>query len=76
MDAKEARNELYFLKRHVPMDSKPDEAIDMAIDLLNRKMGYWIRRTDTYMMCCSQCFKEYERKPFNYCPNCGAKMED
>ena len=25
--------------------------------------------------CCSVCYEQFFRKPYNYCPNCGAKMD-
>ena len=49
-----------------------------------RKPGRWIKTNNTnyspfdnspeYNMICSECFYTSE-KAFNFCPNCGAKME-
>lgn len=42
-----------------------------------RPQGEWIPQTDydgfTYWKC-SECNKESDFIPFNFCPNCGAKM--
>lgn len=36
--------------------------------------GMW-KRYSTTMMECSLCGKHTARHKFNYCPNCGAKMD-
>ena len=36
--------------------------------------GRW-KRYSTTMMICSLCGKHTARHKFNYCPNCGAKMQ-
>lgn len=66
------------------------DALDMAIKALEQepkaKTGHWkvvsAGYGDTAYICeCSECkdtvwvYKDADRK-WNYCPNCGAKMED
>ena len=64
-----------------------DEAVKMAIDALNepeRKTGKWIIEpydveNDIWVHRCGECMKVTmlgsKKSRFNYCPNCGAKME-
>lgn len=40
-----------------------------------QKTGRWILNKHTDTVLCSQCGKCYGDE-YNYCPNCGAKMED
>jgi rubrerythrin len=41
------------------------------------KKGYWLRRPHVYgVTYCSMCDFELKIDNTNYCPNCGAKMED
>ena len=38
---------------------------------------YWIGSFGENQMVCSECGKKYGfHAPYNYCPNCGAKMEE
>lgn len=45
-----------------------------------QRTGSWIYVEDEFCWCCSSCktmMAEFETKPvWNYCPNCGAKMEE
>lgn len=45
-----------------------------AADVEPVRHGMW-KRYSTTMMECSLCGKHTARHKFNYCPNCGAKME-
>lgn len=42
------------------------------------KLGHWEPYPNALYLRCSSCKKEYRLPPFkmNYCPGCGAKMED
>lgn len=40
-----------------------------------QKTGRWILNKHTDTVLCSQCGKCYGDE-YNYCPNCGAKMEE
>ena len=41
------------------------------------RKGYWLRRPHVYgVTYCSVCDFELKIDNTNYCPNCGAKMED
>lgn len=61
------------------------EAIDMAIEALqDRPKGEWIAVSEygRWMRKCNSCgWKQFIDSPkmrgwhYNYCPNCGAKME-
>ena len=48
-----------------------------ATDVRPNIKGYWIK-TGYKFICysCSECGYNIEKTKFNYCPNCGAKMED
>ena len=40
------------------------------------KRTYWIGSFGENQMVCSECGKKYGfHAPYNYCPNCGAKMD-
>ena len=45
-----------------------------------QRTGRWIYVEEEYCWCCSSCktmMAEFESKPvWNYCPNCGARMEE
>ena len=49
-----------------------------AVDVVERKHGFW-EQGDYYDMgdVCSECQYDSFREPcnYNYCPNCGAKMD-
>jgi hypothetical protein len=45
-----------------------------AADVEPVRRGRW-KRYSTTMMECSLCGKHTARHKFNYCPNCGAKMD-
>ena len=49
------------------------------VDAVHVVHGRWIESTNTdYMMSqftCSECGVKYIAKTWNYCPNCGAKMD-
>ena len=61
------------------------EAFDMAkSSLAPVRHGRWGRHRDYDHQVCSECKRSYETnwfytlagyRPFNYCPNCGAKMD-
>ena len=67
------------------------EALDRvpAADVVERKVGKWIgypeclkytnAYSDDHIVCsaCEECFSilDNDCERFNYCPNCGAKME-
>lgn len=44
-------------------------------DVVQRKYGKWIELTKCSYACSKCNIICYTRKPFNYCPNCGAKMD-
>ena len=50
------------------------EALDMAIEALDRQKGKWIEGD---MLECNQCHHRMivGGGAYNYCPNCGAKMK-
>lgn len=55
-------------------------ALEMAIKALEQepKAGHWKRNETIRVTYCSECgFGQYidEYRTYNYCPNCGAKME-
>ena len=56
------------------------EALDMAIEALEQEpeTAHWIKVPDEETFFCSKCnarlYDEQIYLPFNYCPNCGAKM--
>lgn len=64
------------------------DALDMAIEALERKpkKGHWIKYQEpwggTQKWKCSNCGNHYDINrvytimPYNYCPNCGAKMKE
>jgi len=50
-------------------------AISRVLDIIDKydTMGEW-KTTDYIIFECSKCGAEY-RSDYNYCPNCGARME-
>ena len=53
-----------------------------AADVRPNIKGYWIKTGQSFIypdkfICysCSECGYDIEKTKFNYCPNCGAKME-
>lgn len=57
-------------------------ALDAAIEALKQpkqKKGKWVKQTELSESICSNC-KKAPKTQFgclpNYCPNCGAKMEE
>ena len=53
-----------------------EEALsEIPIVQFEQKLGQWILNKHTDTVLCSQCGKCYGDE-YNYCPNCGAKMED
>ena len=53
-----------------------------AADVKPNIKGYWIKTGQSFIypdkfICysCSECGYDIEKIKFNYCPNCGAKME-
>lgn len=52
-----------------------EEALsEIPIVQFEQKLGQWILNKHTDTVLCSQCGKCYGDE-YNYCPNCGAKME-
>lgn len=95
MTRDEAINTLGNFKRYISgggvTDRKANEAIDMAIEVLQAepvKHGKWeITEAYPHIVYCSECHKRYAQGnwpvwndkdtplPRNFCPNCGAKMD-
>ena len=44
-----------------------------AADVAPVRHGKWIKRKSWDFHVCSEC--SFENSPWNYCPNCGAKMD-
>ncbi len=65
-------------------NQKIDEALSVAIQALKAesiKHGQWIFTPTTGRYRCSACGKAdktipWGRPPFDYCPNCGARMDE
>ena len=68
-----------------------EEALDMAIEAIQQmpKRGKWRKRkikehqfiqNGYELYYCSECYKNYSNtvgvEGFDYCPNCGARMEE
>ena len=60
-------------------DWKFDEMIEElpAADVVPVRHGRWIEYQIPPIICCSNCdwATDVKEKNFNYCPNCGAKMD-
>lgn len=70
------REEAIYLIKSMKYKAMPQEAdaIDMAIEALERKRGEWVL-TDGYR--CSQCNYKLQTTGIPmYCPNCGADMRE
>ena len=53
-----------------------------TVDAVEVVHGEWLNTKFTTELLCSNCFElsfvpitKIGRKPYNYCPNCGAKMD-
>lgn len=61
-----------------------DEELDAVITTINElppvtpveKIGHWEWDSDFWCRRCSECHLSKDSKYFNYCPNCGAKMQE
>lgn len=56
-----------------------EDALQYVIRMLEQKpkIGHWILKPHIYgVVFCSECGFELKINNTNYCPNCGAKMED
>lgn len=72
----------YLKPLHTYGETKLNEAAYIAIEALQaQKTGHWIKKiilsTLGYYECeCSECGRMWQyREGWNYCPNCGCKME-
>ena len=62
-------------REHYESIDPVNEACRMGMEALKAlRSGRW-KRYSTTMMECSLCGKHTARHRFNYCPNCGAKMD-
>ena len=72
-------NELY--ENNPPKETKKFvEAYEMAIKALERSTGHWINYNTPCFSECSECSHPFDwadncMEDWQYCPNCGAKME-
>lgn len=48
-----------------------------SADVPDRKVGKWMHDADGLVWCygCGFGKERSDERPYNYCPNCGAKME-
>ena len=63
---------------HVPLPVIRQNIIDIpAADVAQVRHGRWIKYQIPPIICCSNCdwATDVEEKNFQYCPNCGAKMD-
>lgn len=75
------KDEVLEIVRSLPSDIVYDHIAELKGIGVDEEIGRWITRGDCIY--CSECRKSrwsripYESlvKRFNYCPNCGAKME-
>ena len=68
---------LYHAIEDLPFSTRTVEAFKMAIQALeepDREHGKWIELAKCSYACSKCNIICYTRKPFNFCPNCGAKM--
>ncbi len=66
---RQAENDFYKYRDIVKMQT--------AADVVEVKHGEWIEYQTPNIICCSECDwgTGVDEKIFNYCPNCGAKMD-
>lgn len=65
----------------VPLQVIRQNIMDMpAQDVAPVRHGHWIRKPHWCVSCsyCGKCTHDYEGEAelYNYCPNCGAKMDE
>lgn len=76
------------LSQYCASSDETEEALGNAVDAIKalpaadveeRKVGRW-RQCSYSVMVCSECerywIRDVDRYDFNYCPRCGAKMEE
>ena len=80
MTRNEAKEILQAVKFLLPIEAYSDmaqEALDTAIEALERKNGKWIEDREMYKVyrcsVCDDCYQDVGYG-YNYCPNCGADM--
>lgn len=82
MTREEAKREILFAKREVMADSWIDKAYDVAIKALEEqpKKGRWIEYDNSHCECpfCHEEWSYFDNdvERFNYCPKCGARLEE
>ena len=82
---KTAIHNFYYGLKHTPTEEDIQAYIDAAPSVSTENTGHWIEQDgydgDTYYDCseCGESFCLIDGTPtdnlYNYCPNCGAKME-
>lgn len=75
---KEAIHNFYYGLKHTPTEEDIQAYIDVAPSVTpKQKMGHWINYQKNIWIYaqCSECGTVHDTKT-NYCPNCGAKMEE
>ena len=61
----------HFYIREIDIECAPE------VDAVEVVHGHWIICSDGYYPYCSKCKQEPDGKNMtNYCPNCGAKMDE
>lgn len=80
MTRKEAIEILESVSFFAPSDIDVDTAIDMAIEALERPHGEWMYLYEDNYKCsiCGSwwCCTDSQIDEMNYCPNCGARMDE